>query len=181
MKKNEILIVISLNSYHLCTLIIKISNNMKRISLILGIVSLGLVFMLSACKSRQKLVYIPYSDVEAIGVDEETVEVPTEPETEIINEGTEQETLKETFNLAEGNENSFDKTYHVVVGSFGIKNNAINLKNILLKEGNDALVVQNEQGMFRVIIASYEDYNSAHNKISKIEKRFADSWVLCQK
>jgi prophage antirepressor-like protein len=51
----------------------------------------------------------------------------------------------------------------------------------LKSEGNKALVVINEKGMYRVLIASYNDYDQAHVRIKQISNRFPDAWVLVQK
>jgi cell division protein FtsN len=69
----------------------------------------------------------------------------------------------------------------VVVGSFKSQTNAKGLQNTLNSEGNKALVVINEQGMYRVIIASFNEYSQAKSRIAQIQERFADAWVLVQK
>jgi cell division protein FtsN len=48
-------------------------------------------------------------------------------------------------------------------------------------EGKKAVVVVNEKGMYRVLIASFNDYAQAHALISQINTRFPGSWVLVQK
>lgn len=85
--------------------------------------------------------------------------------------------------MADGETNTaaFNKKFLVVVGSFGVQNNAKNLQRTLNSEGNSAIVVVNEQGMFRVLIASYDEYAQARNRISQISNRFPDAWVLIQK
>ena len=89
--------------------------------------------------------------------------------------------IKEFFSLVEGESTSMKYKYHVVVGSFGKQENAKGLQSTLKSEGNQALVVVNEKGMYRVLIASYNDYNQAHVRIKQIANRFADAWVLVQK
>ncbi len=147
---------------------------MKRINLFLLVaISLGLVF--SSCKSRQKVVAIPNAHVEA-------TEKPDYPVVEEVEyDANASNTRNETFSLSEGDETSFYKRFHVVVGSFGMKDNALKLSYTLKREGNNAIVVQNQNEMYRVIIASYNDYNEAHNKINRIRNRFPDAWVLRQK
>ena len=71
--------------------------------------------------------------------------------------------------------------YHVVVGSFKNQSNAKGLQRTLNSEGNNAFIVVNEQGMYRVIINSYNDYNQAHARINDLQNRFPDAWVLIQK
>jgi hypothetical protein len=42
-------------------------------------------------------------------------------------------------------------------------------------------MVINEQGMFRVLIASFDAYAQARARINQINSRFPDAWVLVQK
>ena len=146
---------------------------------VLGLMLLAAVVLAgsTSCKSKQKVVNISGSDIEA---------AETKPVTQpvVVEEIESKETTRgEKFNLADGETNSdaFNKKFHVVVGSFGVQNNAKNLQRTLNSEGNSAIVVVNEQGMFRVLIASYDEYALARNRISQISNRFPDAWVLIQK
>lgn len=146
---------------------------------VLGFMLLAAVVLAgsTSCKSKQKVVNISGSDIEA---------AETKPVTQpvVVEEIESKETTRgEKFNLADGETNSaaFNKKFHVVVGSFGVQNNAKNLQRTLNSEGNSAIVVVNEQGMFRVLIASYDEYAQARNRISQISNRFPDAWVLIQK
>ncbi len=145
---------------------------MKKIKLLL-LITISLVLILTSCKSRQKLVNIPNAHVEA---KEKTTNSNNNKNNEYA-----ANTRNESFHLSDGDETSFYKKFHVVVGSFGIKNNALKLSYTLKKEGNNSIVVQNDNEMYRVVISSYDDYDAAHNKISRIRNRFPDAWVLCQK
>ena len=53
------------------------------------------------------------------------------------------------------------KDYSIVVGAFGVKANAEGLRARLEGEGYKALVVQNAQGLYRVIAGSYDDRSDA--------------------
>ena len=90
-------------------------------------------------------------------------------------------TRNESFSLSSGDASAFKSKYHVVVGSFKSIDNAKGLQSTLVKEGNKALVVVNEQGMYRVLMSSFNDYGMAHNFINNIKDRFPDAWVLVQK
>lgn len=68
-----------------------------------------------------------------------------------------------------------------MVGSFKSQTNAKGLQSTLLSEGNQAIIVINEQGWYRVLIASFNEYSQARSKINQIKTRFADAWVLVQK
>lgn len=141
--------------------------------------------LLSSCKSKQSVTEIPQGA--NIPASAPTQQISTQPDNKAvkIDEGISVEVAPrdEKFSLAEGETNleAFNRKYHVVVGSFRSQDNARGLQRTLNSEGNDALVVINEQGMFRVLISSFDDYKEAHVKISQIKQRFPDAWVLIQK
>ncbi|MTK53637.1 MAG: SPOR domain-containing protein [Paludibacter sp.] len=89
---------------------------------------------------------------------------------------------KENFKpiATETNQDVVNKKYHVVVGSFGSQLNAQNLAATLKKEGKNPAVVVNENNMYRVIIASYDDYAQATSAKVELQSRFADAWLLVQ-
>ncbi|MFV0391987.1 MAG: SPOR domain-containing protein [Paludibacteraceae bacterium] len=146
---------------------------MKKIFALLLVTSV-IGFSTTSCKSKQKVVEISGSDISA-------VEAKTTPP--VVTPESNERTIDESFRLAEGETNSsaFAKNYHVVVGSFSVQNNAKNLQRTLNNEGNTAIVVINEQGMYRVLIASYDEYVQARSRINQISNRFPDAWVLRQK
>lgn len=158
------------------------------------IIALAIVMMAtSACKTKQKVAEIPAgANIEATAPKTapktetapktvttpshslgSTTPIPAEPEV----------TQNENFSLAEGETNAeaLKFKYHVVVGSFEKQANAKRLQTILNGEGNKAVVVVNETGKFRVLIASFNDYKEAHVRIKDIATRFEGAWVLVQK
>ncbi|MBP1640597.1 MAG: Sporulation protein [Bacteroidetes bacterium] len=95
---------------------------------------------------------------------------------------TKENVRKEAFKPidTETNQDVVNKKYHVVVGSFGSQLNAQNLAGTLKKEGKNPAVVVNENNMYRVIIASYDDYAQATAAKVELQSRFADAWLLVQ-
>ncbi len=150
---------------------------------ILGLIAISTLLLVgfNSCKSKQKIVTISGADIEAADPRSASQDVQIAEVAERIEAA--EKIIDESFQLAAGetNQSSFAKKYHVVVGSFGVQDNAKNLQRTLNSEGNNAIVVINEQGMFRVLIASYDEYSQARAKISQIESRFHDAWVLRQK
>ena len=134
----------------------------------------------TSCKSKQKVTEISGANVEATA---KTNTAATTASTTATAATETEKTRNEKFSLAEGETNTaaFNSKYHVVVGSFSIQQNAKNLQRSLNSEGNNALVVVNEQGMFRVLIASFNEYTQARERINQINTRFPDAWVLVQK
>lgn len=149
----------------------------KTIRLILALAVVAMAG--TACKSKQKVAEITGANI-VVG---STTTTPTEttPATTTPVSTEPEVTRNETFTLSEGDASALNNKYHVVVGSFKSQVNAKGLQTTLKNEGNKALVVVNEQGMFRVLIASYNEYAQARTRINEIKERFADAWVLVQK
>lgn len=151
-------------------------NKTIRVLFLVAITATTLV----SCKSKQKITEIPGAAVPAT-----TVNVPaeTQPVQSVAQSTQAEQTRSEAFKLASGetNVNAMNMKYHVVVGAFSNHNNARNLRAKLVNEGNNALMVENETGMLRVIIASYNEYSEARAKIDQIRSTYNDAWVLVQK
>jgi len=134
------------------------------------------ILLVPSCKSKQQITDISGGQVQATSPTQTTIvtEKP-KPVQEI--------TRNETFTLASGEANTetFNYKYHVVVGSFKSQSNAKGLQSSLNAEGNNSIIVVNEIGMFRVLLASYNEYSQARAHINRILNRFPDSWVLVQK
>ena len=151
------------------------------------IIALGFVALVStSCKTKQKIATIPSgANIEASApknVSSAVVEpvVATVVETPAVYE--KEVTRNESFTLLDGqNADVLKFKYHVVVGSFSKQENAKGLQSTLNAEGNKTNIVINENGMYRLLISSYNDYNQAHVRIKEINSRFPDAWVLVQK
>lgn len=154
-------------------------NNSIRLIIALGFV----VLATTSCKTKQKIATIPSgANVEATApkpvsstaVAEQVEAAPVVYEKEV--------TRNESFTLVDGqNADALKYKYHVVVGSFSKQENAKGLQSTLNAEGNKSIIVVNEKGMYRLLIASFNDYNQAHVRIKEISNRFPDAWVLVQK
>ena len=156
-------------------------NKTIRLILALGIV----MFATSSCKTKQKVTEIPAG----AKITAETPAATPIPATQSLASSSTPTTVSsdpevvrnESFSLVDGEKDALKNKYHVVVGSFSKQTNAQGLQKSLISEGNKALIVLNEKGMYRVLIASFNDYSLAHAKIKNIAGRFSDAWVLVQK
>ncbi|HLP04038.1 MAG TPA: SPOR domain-containing protein [Paludibacter sp.] len=135
----------------------------------------------TSCKTKQKVARIPGANIPA--TTEQPAKQVVSEDAPVVSAPVNEVTRNENFKLAEGETNAdvFKYKYHVVVGSFSKQTNAKGLQATLNSEGNRAVVVVNENGMFRVLLASFNDYVQAHAKISSVSSRFPDAWVLVQK
>ena len=161
---------------------------MKRI-ISLGFIVVLTTLLISSCKSKQLVTEIQSAhepaapapvNPEPSYVQEPQLEFPIQVEAEPVKE--QEQVREESFKLASGETNraALRKKYHVQVGAFRIHNNAKALRDKLEKEGNNPVLVENEQGMLRVIIASYDEYRPARDKIKQVQPTFPDAWILVQ-
>lgn len=155
-------------------------NNSIRLIIALGFV----VLATTSCKTKQKIATIPSgANVEATApkpVSSTPVAEQVEAAAPVVYE--KEVTRNESFTLVDGqNADALKYKYHVVVGSFSKQENAKGLQSTLNAEGNKSIIVVNEKGMYRLLIASFNDYNQAHVRIKEISNRFPDAWVLVQK
>ncbi len=67
------------------------------------------------------------------------------------------------------------RAYSVVIASLSVKPNAEALKARMEQEGYKIILAQNEQGMYRVIIASYDDKAAAVNQRNAIRDKYLAS------
>jgi cell division protein FtsN len=155
----------------------KKQRNMKKVIRLFFALSV-VALVASGCKTKQKVAQIP-AGATIVATTPTTppvvVNTPAVSEPEV--------TRNENFSLADGETNSdaLRFKYHVVVGSFSKQDNARGLQANLNTEGNRAIVVVNENGMFRVLIASFNEYYQAKERKNQISTRFPDAWVLVKK
>ncbi len=73
------------------------------------------------------------------------------------------------------------KAYSVVVGSFGIETNAVNLQNKLKEQGYDAQVAKSTENMYRVIISTHNEKAAAAQMRDKVISQYQGAWLLYKK
>jgi len=94
------------------------------------------------------------------------------------------QTTKVTYNNTNKNTDFFKNPYHVIVGSFKIKNNAILLANKFKSKGYNAVQISRFNGEFTAVsILSLNNIHTAYNNMLDIRDEFGinDAWVLYQK
>ena len=135
-----------------------------------------LLFTLGSCKSKESAYKSVYERAQQRQVEEVApVYKPTPtPSTNVA-------VKKEKITTIEG---SGLRRFSVVVGSFINKTNASSLKERMQDQGYRAILVQNEQDMYRVIVASFDDRASAAAARDKLKYEyypdFQDAWLLEQ-
>jgi hypothetical protein len=74
--------------------------------------------------------------------------------------------------------------YYVIIGSFRYLDNARSYKKDLIKEDFVPVILENENGLFRVSVAAYNEENPARQNIASIRRnynRYSDVWLLIRK
>jgi len=141
------------------------------------IILVTLVF--SGCKSNQNAYNMAYQKLKEKNESKTEVysttamSVPQEAMHKKLSQNNGSESLK----LILGNEKNLF-TYSIVVRSFINKTNSSGFYNQMIDKGFDALLVQNEEKMFRIIIASYPTKEEADAKLTEFQKTFPEAYVL---
>lgn len=130
-----------------------------------------LIFLISGCNSLKDTGSSSFSDSDSPYVKEEPV-VKKKSKKIVVKQ--------EKVRVIESEEDKAFK-YYIIIGSFKILDNARNYKNTLVSEGFTPLILENENGLYRVSVSAYNRENSARNKVNKIKnnyEKYNDTWLL---
>ncbi len=93
-------------------------------------------------------------------------------------------TTRVVYNNSNKKTDFFKNPYHVIVGSFKIKDNAIKLANKFKDKGYSAVQISRFNGEFTAVsILSLNNIHTAYNNMRDVRNEFGidDAWVLYQK
>jgi cell division protein FtsN len=92
---------------------------------------------------------------------------------------------EERVTAASGEANDLgSKRFYIILGSFGVYENAQKFKKQLMAEEFFPGILVNENGMYRVSVNSYDDETTARNKVGEIRQKYPkynDLWLLIKK
>lgn len=139
--------------------------------------SLLAAFMLSGCRSSKLLseateIVNPADIIREIpeATFDNTPSVYVEPKTPpVVLSGDRQEQIS----VVDPNDASLLKDYNIVVGSFGNRTNADNMKARMTGRGFASFLVQNAAGLYRVVAASFDDRETAVSTRDQIRATYA--------
>ncbi len=138
-----------------------------------------IIASLVGCRSLHNNETSSFSDSDSPYVKEEPVvkkeKKPIEKKKIVVKE--------EKVKVIEDVENEVFK-YYVIIGSFKVLENARNYKQTLLNEGFTPVILENENGLYRVSIAAYHDETEARTKVDTIRdqyQKYSDTWLLIRK
>ena len=138
--------------------------------------AISMVLAFGSCKPKQSAYKAAY---------EQAKEKESTAPVEVVEQ--EEEIVEEVApvskpSAAQGEDASRLKRYSVVIGSFKNKTNAYSLKERMQNAGYNAVLGENEQGMLRVIVASFDDKADAADSRDAIKAKYApdfqDAWLL---
>ncbi|MDO5035387.1 MAG: SPOR domain-containing protein [Porphyromonas sp.] len=150
---------------------------------LLSVATLALVLVSTSCKPKESAYKAAYEKAKQREVaaaatkpasDEVVpVVVPAEPEADV---------RSERVTPAAGEDANGLKAYSVVIGSFQNVTNARSLKERMAKNGYNPVLAQNEEGLYRVIVTSFDNKEDAIRSREAIKSMFAplfaDAWLL---
>ena len=137
-------------------------------------IAMGLFFGLGACKPKQSAYKAAYDRAQEKTVDDQDDPIPVRPAPQSTADAT-----KERVQVISGSDL---RKFSVVIGSFVNRTNAENLKKRMEADGFKVVLVQNESGMYRVIVASFDEKYDAAQERNRIKVKyspdFQDAWLL---
>ncbi|WP_066631168.1 SPOR domain-containing protein [Labilibacter marinus] len=134
----------------------------------------ALTLSIASCRSLKDTGSSSFSDSDSPYVKEEPKVKPTVKAKPIV-------VKEEKVKVIESEDHVAHK-YYVIIGSFKVLSNAKNYKSSLSEEGfTNPTILENENGLYRVSIAAYNDENDARTKVGSIRtkyEKYNDTWLL---
>lgn len=142
-----------------------------------------MVLAFGSCKPKQSAYKAAYEQAKAKETTAPVESVPVETEEEVVApvskpRTTDSATRQERIRAAQGEDADGLRRFSVVIGSFKNKTNAYSLKERMQAAGYRALLGENEQGMLRVIVSSFDTKAEAIESRDAIRPQFSDAWIL---
>ena len=142
------------------------------------IISLLIIGLATACGTKKNNLSAAYE----VATETQT-EIQTETDDATAKAATEQAMsdakITETKDRYQMENGQFvEKPFHIIVGSFKNETNAKNLRNTLSKNGMNAFVAVNKDGMFRVFAVSSDDEKTVRIELVKVRQTYPDAWIL---
>jgi len=134
-------------------------------------------------KGSTKMDESPYAEgAKDDGIEVRDDQTPEEDQDDAQEEIVVREEKVRSVDIEEDEENIF--RYYVIIGSFRFYDNATTYKKELTGEGFVPVILENENGLYRVSVAAYDDEQPARNNIASIRRnypQYSDVWLLIRK
>ena len=145
---------------------------MNKKSLLLCLFSACLITWGTSCKPKQSAYKSVYEAAKERDMEENTQTNPSDSYSIPAYSASTEEVRKEKITPVYERDASGLKLYNVVIAAMLMKPNAEALKQRVENEGYNVILVQNQEGFFRVIIASSDSKNEAIAKRNQILSQF---------
>jgi cell division protein FtsN len=144
------------------------------------------IFILNSCKSKSSAYKAAYEQAKSTDNEWEEEKVVDDQAEVLTSEEISYESVRqEKLKPARGEDESGLKKYSVVIGSFKNRTNAYSLKERMIDEGYRPVVAENDLGMLRVIVTSFDSRADAVRSRDSIKSKYApnfqDAWLLERK
>jgi cell division septation protein DedD len=153
---------------------------MKRYLQILFVLSL----LFSGCKSNQEAYNATYRKFKEMEKENSVIKsqarTPMDVPQEVMSKDSAYTHVSEAFTIIVGQEKNVS-VYNIVAKSFINQTNAKGYHERILNDGYPAVLVQNENSMFRIIIAAFQSKEEAEKKLELLKKTFTTAWILARK
>ena len=151
---------------------------------VLSILLILIVLMTAGCKT-QKIAPKP-EPVKSESMNSESAKSETVAKSYGNAGGTSSvKSKEERISAAQGEASDLgSKRFYIILGSFGVYENAQRFKKQLAAEDFFPGILVNEKGLYRVCVNSYDDETAARTRVSELRKQFpkyADLWLLIKK
>ena len=151
---------------------------MKKVLLFVTVICF--VFAMQSCKSKSSAYKNAYDQAMANDTqwdfEDESAEVLTTEEVSY------ESVRQENVNTVRGEDASGLKRFSVVIGAYQNRTNAFNLKDRMTAEGYKPFIAENDLGMLRVIVASFDNRADAVRARDAFKAKYApnfqDAWLL---
>ena len=145
--------------------------------------TLFLALSFTSCKPKQSAYHAAYERARQRQIaQQEATQDEVRPMPAPVAAETDTQIREEKVTPTDGANELGLKAFSVVIGSFQNITNARSLRERMLGEGFPAILAQNEDGMYRVIVTSFETKSEAVTSRESIKSRFAplfqDAWIL---
>ncbi|MDR0698014.1 MAG: SPOR domain-containing protein [Tannerella sp.] len=140
------------------------------------------VFVLGSCKSKSSAYKTAYEQAKSNDNTWQDEEEEDDSEVLTTEEISYESVKQEKVKPASGEDAAGLKRYSVVIGSFKNRVNAYSLKERMIEEGYKSVVAENDFGMLRVIVASFDSKADAARSRDALKSKYApnfhDAWLL---
>ncbi|MDH6343579.1 cell division protein FtsN [Parabacteroides sp. PFB2-12] len=145
-----------------------------------------MIVSLGSCKPKQSAYKAAYEQAkeremdaptDVVVVNDDVVDVAPVSKPKVA-----ETTRTEKIKPAQGEDPNRLKRFSVVIGSFRNKTNAYSLKERMENDGYYVVLGENDEGMLRVIVSSFDDKTQAAASRDAFKRKYApnfqDSWLL---